>query len=86
MKFSWFFVIALLVFVAVFSVQNAGPITVRFFGWQLDMSAALVIQLAALLGGLVGLSVGVWSRRAAKPIPDIDVSRGTNVVTTDRTR
>jgi uncharacterized integral membrane protein len=66
MKLSWIFIITLLVFVAVFSVQNAEPITVRFLGWQFAMSAALVIQLAALLGGLVGLVCGAWSRRAAR--------------------
>lgn len=64
MKLSWIFLILLLVFVAVFSVQNAEPITVRFLAWEISMSGALVIQLAALLGGLVGLTAGAWSRRA----------------------
>lgn len=66
MRFSWFFVIVLLVLVAVFSVQNAEPIMVRFVVWDLSMPAAFVIQLAALLGGLVGLIVGVLSRRAPR--------------------
>jgi uncharacterized integral membrane protein len=64
MKLSWIFLILLLVFVAVFSVQNADPITVRFLGGEFSMSAALVIQLSALLGGLVGLTAGAWSRHA----------------------
>ncbi len=68
MKLSWIFVILLLVLVAIFSVQNAAPITVHFFRWQITMSAALVIQLAALLGGLVGLTVGAMSRRS-RPKP-----------------
>lgn len=63
MKLSWMLLILLLVFVAVFSVQNAEPITVRFLAWEINMSAALVIQLAALLGGLVGLTASAWSRR-----------------------
>ncbi len=63
MKLSWLFVILLLVFVAVFSVQNADVISVHFLGWQVAISAALVIQLAALLGALVGLSIGYWSGR-----------------------
>lgn len=67
MKLSWILVIILLVTVAVFSVQNADPIQVRFLGWEITMSAALVIQLAALLGGIVGLTVGACSRR--KPAP-----------------
>lgn len=63
MKLSWLLLILLLVLVAVFSVQNAGPITVHFLLWQITMSAALVIQLAALLGGLVGLTARAWSHR-----------------------
>ena len=34
------------VLVAIFSVQNAAPITVHFLRWQITMSAALVIQRA----------------------------------------
>ena len=67
MKASWIFVILLLLFVAVFSIQNASVITVRFIVWEATMSAALVIQLAALLGALVGLSVGAFSRRRVPP-------------------
>jgi uncharacterized integral membrane protein len=63
MKASWIAVILLLVLVAVFSAQNAREISVRFLGWETMLSAALVIQLAALLGALVGLAVGVWLRR-----------------------
>lgn len=63
MKISWFFVILLLGAVAIFSVQNAEVITVHFIVWKVEMSAALVIQMAALLGALVGLIVGVFSRR-----------------------
>lgn len=74
MKLSWIFVVLLLIFVAVFSVQNAESITVRFLGWEVTMSAALVIQLAALLGGLVGLTAGAWakqSKRKASEAPAI---------------
>lgn len=69
MKLSWLFVILLLILVAIFSVQNAAPITVHFFQLQITMSAALVIQLAALLGALVGLTVGALSRRPQKQLP-----------------
>lgn len=65
MKLTWILVILLLVFVAIFSVQNAEPITVHFLPWKITMSAALVIQLAALLGALVGLAAGAASRRSA---------------------
>ncbi|HTO03302.1 MAG TPA: LapA family protein [Opitutus sp.] len=73
MKFTWITVVLLLVFVAVFSVQNAEPITVHFLAWEITMSAALVIQLAALIGALVGLAAGAASRRttasANPPLP-----------------
>ena len=68
MKLSWLFVILLLIFVAVFSVQNAGVIMVQFLTWEMQISAALVILLAALLGGLVGLGFGAWSGRTPRPI------------------
>lgn len=66
MKLSWLLVILLLVFVAVFSVQNAEPITVHLLAWKYSASAALVIQLAALLGALVGIVVGSVSARASR--------------------
>lgn len=81
MKLSWVFVILLLIFVAVFSVQNAEPITVHFFTWQIQMSAALVIQLAALLGGLVGLAFGAWSRRAPSRLSGRSPESATSTIT-----
>src|SRR5688572_31850712 len=79
MKLPWLFVIPLLIFVAVFSVQNAGVITVHFLSWEIQISAALVIQLGALLGGLVGLAFGAWSRR---PPREMDKPDTTVVATT----
>lgn len=78
MKLSWFLVILLLVLVAVFSVQNAEPITVKFVAWQVSISAALVIQLAALLGALVGLTIGAWPRRASR-LKKVAQTPGANV-------
>lgn len=66
MKLSWIAVLFLLVLVAVFSVQNAAPITVSFLSWQFAMSAALIILLAAFLGVLIGLLIGAASRLATK--------------------
>jgi uncharacterized integral membrane protein len=54
--------------VALFSVQNADPICIRFFVWQYSMSAALVILLAAFLGALVGLLVGFLSHTSRNPV------------------
>ena len=66
MKLSWIFVILLLVAVAIFSVQNAEAISVHFLQWEISMSAALVIQLAAALGAIVGLLVGAYSGRRSR--------------------
>lgn len=66
MKLSWILVMLLLAFVAIFSVQNADVVTVRFLGWQFALSTALVIQLAALLGAFVGLVIGALSGREAR--------------------
>lgn len=68
MKLSWIFTLCLVFIVTVFSVQNARPIEVRLLFWELSISSALVIMLAALLGGLVGLAFGLHSRSA--PAPD----------------
>jgi uncharacterized integral membrane protein len=71
MKPSWFFVLFLLVLVAVFSVQNAAVITVKFLVWDFTLSAALVVMLSAFLGALIGLIVGALSRRRPKPAPSV---------------
>ena len=57
-------VLLLMLVVALFSVQNAGTITVRFLSWQFAMSQALVIMLAAICGALAGAIAGaVMTRR-----------------------
>lgn len=55
--------------VALFSVQNAGVITVRFLHWHFELSQALVILLAAFFGGLVGLLLGTTRRLRRPPRP-----------------
>ena len=39
--------------VAVFAVQNAGPVTVRFGFWSLELSLVVVILAAAALGAMM---------------------------------
>jgi len=65
MKLSWLFVLILLGLVAIFSVQNAAPIPVHFLVWNITISTALVILLSALCGGLIGVLVAMYARRAA---------------------
>lgn len=63
MSFKTLLTVFLLLVVAVFSVQNAGVITVHFLHWQFTLSQALVILLAALCGLLAGLAIGTLSAR-----------------------
>jgi uncharacterized integral membrane protein len=50
--------------VALFSVQNAGPVTVRFGFWSLEMSLVVVILVAAALGAVMASLVSLpgWFR------------------------
>lgn len=67
----------LLLAVALFALQNAQAVTVRFLAWQLESSVALLTLAAtaagAVIGGLVSLAARLrrWrrSRAAAGPRP-----------------
>lgn len=47
----------LLLLVALFCIQNAEAITVRFLIWNFAISQALVIILSALCGGIFALAM-----------------------------
>lgn len=65
-----FFLIALaliaLTAVALFSVQNASPVTVWFFNWRFDASLAIVVFLAMLSGMVIAalFSIALRIRRS----------------------
>jgi uncharacterized integral membrane protein len=50
--------------VAVFAVQNAGPVIVRFGFWSLEMSLVVIILVAAAVGAVMAslLSLPGWFR------------------------
>jgi uncharacterized integral membrane protein len=50
--------------VAIFAVQNAGPVVVRFGFWSLEMSLVVVILVAAALGAMMAslVSLPAWFR------------------------
>lgn len=56
------FILAILV--AVFAIQNAGPVTIRFGFWSLETSLVVVILVAAAAGAAVATLVGLpgWIR------------------------
>ncbi len=65
-----FFLIVLalvaLAFVALFSVQNASPVTIWFFSWRFDASLAIVVFLSMLSGMVIAalFSVALRIRRS----------------------
>jgi uncharacterized integral membrane protein len=69
MKFKTILVLVLMLAVAVFSVQNAGVVTVHFLAWQFALSQALLLLLASFVGLLIGLIVGALSRGTREPPP-----------------
>ena len=50
--------------VALFAVQNAGPVTLRFGFWSVEMSLVVVVLVAAALGAVLAslLSLPGWFR------------------------
>jgi uncharacterized integral membrane protein len=60
----------IIVFVAIFSVQNAAPVAISFLVWQFQASLAIVIFLCALCGITVGailtLMVRIKKQRKTK--------------------
>jgi len=52
MKIKLIFIIALVILLVVFSVQNAEIVPVKFLFWQLEISRALLILISAGIGAL----------------------------------
>lgn len=44
----------LVVIVAIFSIQNAMPISITFFFWKFEASLAIIIFLSVLVGVIAG--------------------------------
>lgn len=53
--------LVLALIVAVFAIDNSLPVRVHFLAWSLpQVGLALVILLSALLGAVLGVTVGLW--------------------------
>jgi uncharacterized integral membrane protein len=48
--------------VAVFSVQNAVPVTITFFFWRFEASLAIIIFLTLLCGMIAGAIIASFMR------------------------
>ncbi len=55
------FVIAVII-VALFSVQNAVPVSISFLSWRFDASLAIIALLFFLAGMVAGMVVLFWIR------------------------
>lgn len=72
------FVLIIVAAVAIFSVQNAMPISVAFFSWHFDASLAVVILLSVLVGMVIGMIVvtAIWMRRSSAKRKEAGVQQG----------
>ena len=50
-------VLLLVTVVAIFSVQNAAPVSVSFLFWQFEASLAIIVFITLLFGGVVGAGI-----------------------------
>jgi uncharacterized integral membrane protein len=48
------FLLLVMLIVAVFSVQNAMPVSITFLFWKLEASLAIIVFLSALCGAVAG--------------------------------
>jgi uncharacterized integral membrane protein len=66
--------------IALFAVQNAGPVTVRFGFWSLEMSLVVIILVAAAVGAVMASLVSLPSwfrdrRRLRQQAKELDALR-----------
>jgi lipopolysaccharide assembly protein A len=59
----------IIVVVAVFSAQNALPVSIVFLFWKFQASLAIVIFLSVLIGAVIASIIFLWLRirRAGNP-------------------
>jgi uncharacterized integral membrane protein len=72
------FVLIIIAVVAVFSVQNAMPISVTFLSWHFDASLAVVILLSVVVGMVIGMIVvtAIWMRRSSAKRKEAGTQQG----------
>jgi uncharacterized integral membrane protein len=60
-------VLLILIFlVAIFSVQNAVPVSITFFFWRFEASLAIIVFLSAICGLLAGVILAMLIRKKSK--------------------
>jgi putative membrane protein len=53
-------ILVIIMLAAIFSVQNAVPVTISLFFWRFDASLAIVIFLSVLTGLITGVIVSLF--------------------------
>lgn len=58
---SWKFILSLLfaVLVAIFAIQNAETVNIKFITWQVSISQALVILVSAMFGAIIAMMISM---------------------------
>lgn len=69
------FLMALLVAVGVFAVQNHGPVTLRYLDRSLSTTMALMIAAVYALGMVTGWTVIGLVRRSIRRVSEVPVRR-----------
>ncbi|AFV11466.1 hypothetical protein DUF1049 [Thermacetogenium phaeum DSM 12270] len=61
-------IFAFAILIAVFAVQNAGPVAIRFFFWTIpEMPLVLVIFGTVLIGLVMGIFIGCYGNKKSRP-------------------
>jgi uncharacterized integral membrane protein len=70
-------VVMVIVIVAIFSVQNATPVSISFLSAHFDASLAVIVLLYFLAGMIAGMAVLSWTRmrRSARKKKESDQKR-----------
>ncbi len=65
---SWKFVLSLIfaLIVAVFAIQNADAVAVKFLIWDISVSQALIVLISAIFGALAVALIGMISQMRLK--------------------
>lgn len=53
-KAKWWFIMALMFVVIIFTVQNYAPVTIKLLFWTIKTSEAILIYVSLLIGVIIG--------------------------------
>jgi len=67
---SWKFVLSLVfaLVVALFAIQNAYSVDVKFLAWEVNISQALIVLVSAIFGALAAAFLGLVNQMKLKAV------------------